>query len=230
MYPITSVSEMLLKHTANPQKSNRRPYFFSVTALLSDPRFVKAAEEILTLKPFHQIAVENKFWHFTVLPLVKIEDSPVAETMEEYALRLFDESQPSIGKVTLSRPIHIQLYEWHCYDSGLCPQFKSTDGSLNEVRDNLRESLKKTHDRLASHKGVESELKERNGKNSGDRCFGSIARAMCEAYPAEIRWKQKAVEEIEIQFDEVYLLVSDEYLSNPCAHNPAKRVPIAVQS
>jgi hypothetical protein len=196
----------------------------------SDSPFVKAAVEILLRKPFHLMELAKKFWHFTVLPLVRIEDAPPEESMEEFAVRLLEESRQTIGSLLLSRPIVAQLTEWRCYDSGLCPQFESFDGSLNEVRDNLRESLKKTHDRLASHKGVESELKERSGKNSGNKCFGSIARAMSPSYTAAIRWKQEAQEKIEIRFEEVYLLVSDEYLSNPCAHDAARRIPIATQS
>jgi hypothetical protein len=200
-----------------------------VTALLSDFRFVKTAESILCRRPFHQMPVEKNCWHFTVLPLVKIEDTPSGESMEEFALRILSESREAIETVFLPKEICIRLTGWNCYDSGLCPQFTSDDGSLNEIRDHLRESLKKLHDRLIGYKGVESEMKDRNAKNSGNKCFGSIARAMCPSYTAAIRWKGVVTEKLEIRFNDVYLFISDEYLSNPSAHCEQQRIQNHIQ-
>jgi hypothetical protein len=204
-----------------------RPYYISVTAMLEQhDDFQRAIRKILPRRPFHQLPVKKKHMHFTLLPLVKITESPSCEPMENFAVRLLDECRPADDSIVLSEPITISLNEWHCYDSGLCPQFESSDKSLGNARESLREALKKIHDRLIAYKWIDSDLKERNAKNSGNKCFGSVARAMCPGYEAKIRWKEKVEPKIDLKIHTVYLLVSDEYLSNQSAHEDINRVVI----
>jgi hypothetical protein len=56
-------------------------------------------------------------------------------------------------------------------------------------RESLRDALKKIHDRLIAYKGIDSDLKERNSKNSGNKLIATILRTAVTQIVAVVRMR-----------------------------------------
>mgnify|MGYP000025775976 CR=1 FL=1 len=209
-----------------------RPWFLSFTAIWNHAtagyeHLNRVATGFLDQIPHHQLSVKEKFWHFSVLPLVRIIEFPKVSTCEEYAFSIL---KKLVGQRDLlaipSSPLCVEACEIVSYDSGTAVQFKGIENCLALLRDRLRASIKNDIDALLDGTvGISTELVPENPKNSGNKAFGSIARALTKEDNL-IRWRQEFKQPILLSFETVYLLVSDEFLSNPYAHDDTYRIPI----
>lgn len=206
-----------------------RPWYVSFTAIWklasSGYQALEAVcNDFSNMRAFNHLPVEKQYWHFTILPLLRIEmipDNVIAQDLAlSYLNGILRATKPD--KV-LDSALCVQAYEVTVFDSGMCIQFKSKDGGLSALRDSLRGAYEQRVNQLvSSENGVLTELEPRNTKNAGDNAYGSIARALTEEKNT-VRWKKEINPPIDLCFENTYLLVSDQYLSNPAAHDDAHR-------
>lgn len=213
-------------------KTQMRPWFISISAVLESarnfPEFQEEARKQLAFKPAHQIEVPEHIWHFTVLPLVKVRGLGGGPSSAEAEMtRLWHNHAdllPTVKEITSQWSLSVELDSFRCYNDGLCPNLKSSD--LADLREELKKVYTPFHDALRQEHGVTSEWKD-GTKTKGDRCYGSIARAPA---PEDdiLRWERKPDEPITLTFDEIKLVISDEFLSNPAAHakQPMQRIKL----
>jgi hypothetical protein len=213
-------------------QNENRPWYLSLTAIWEDAtlgcdQLFNLCERYSGFIPPYQLLVNRKHWHFTVLPLVRIVEFSSTASCEEYSRSLLVQLQRMWNhKKEVFPLLNVEAYEVISYNTGTAVQFTSKDDSLSILRRRFREIIS-THinDLIDKTKGTFTELLPENIKNSGNKAYGSIARAATEENK-RIRWRREFETAINMTFEKVYLLVSDESLSNPYAHTDANRTLI----
>jgi len=211
-----------------------RPWYLSFTAVWNSAshgfgELGTKCDGFVEVRPFHHTPVRREYWHFTVLPLLKVTTLPDGVEAEEFALELLAQVGAFANPIRVGTgPLRVKAYELKVFDSGTCVQFNSDDGSLSALRDSLRELYRNVvNELIAENGGFCTELEPRNAKNSGNTSWGSIARSLTPDGNS-VRWRILIDPPIEIVFDRIYLLVSDEFLSNPAAHDEGRRFSVAL--
>jgi hypothetical protein len=196
-------------------------------ATLGCDQLIKLCERYSSFIPPHQLLVNRRYWHFTVLPLVQIAEFSPTASCEEYSHSLLVQLQRAWNpKEEVFPLLNVEAYEVISYNNGTAVQFLSKDDSLSILRKRFREIINNhVNDLIDKTTGTRTELLPENTKNSGNKAYGSIARAVTEENN-RIRWRREFEERISITFEKIYLLVSDEFLSNPYAHTDAYRTLI----
>lgn len=218
-----------------------RPWFLSVTALWQDAVGFNNLKKMLhndlnlyELLPGHQISIRESSWHSTFFAICKINgwDSKKL-TAEENAISLLNEftkkNQLLLEDfVNIYKEISIEAYELICFDSGSAIQFRDIDNSLLKFRESVKKILEIPIIELCDSKnesGFGKRWKDWNYgslidslhsdtyKNSGGNAFGSVARSVNSNDANIIRWRQKFTP-IVLKFNKLYLLHSDEMLTN----------------
>lgn len=205
-----------------------RPWFLSFTAIWKEAEDFNALREksrvFLRCIPFNHLPVKKDYWHCTVLPLLRTRKFLSGVSAEDFMLSLCENIWDSFSpKVVSLPPLRVEANSVIAFDLGTCIQFSSIDGSLKSIRDNLRNHTQAHIDQLLTRNDcLVSELEPPNRKNSGNDTYGSIARALTQESDS-VRWQLKIEPKISLRFMGIYLLASDEYLSNPSAHDNARR-------
>lgn len=211
-----------------------RPWYVSFTAILQEAegfeKLRRICHDLLDNIPFHHVPVKGEYWHFTVLPLFRAIKWPVDTPAEEFIFNLLKHLERTLPMGTIELPeFSVQAYEAVAFDSGTCIQFSGVENSLDKLREKLRDlTEEEVHRFVTNHDGLVSELDPPSRKNKGNESYGSIARALTHEANS-IRWRREIGSAATLRFSRIYLLVSDEYLSNPYAHDDRRRRPISLQ-
>ncbi len=215
---------------------NTRPWFISFTAVWEEAKGFNLLRNFLQKKqiikrhiPVNHLVVKKFCWHFTVLPLLRLTRNSTETSAEDVMQSFLDSIWKGYFREDKTLPeLVVEAYEIIAFDSGICMQFFSDDGSLGLIRDKLRRDVGKYIDKLVTENyNLISELEPLNRKNSGNVAYGSIARAVTRESNS-IRWRVKIDPKIALQFRNIYLLISDEFLTNPYAHDTSRRIPITL--
>jgi len=210
------------------------PWYISFTAIWQEAegfdRLRTVCNELRDDISFHHLPVKEDYWHFTVLPLLSARKWPAFTPAESLMFSLFKNIDNSLSLDGIDLPqLIVQAYEVVSFNSGTCIQFWGINNCLSKLRGKLRELAKAEIERLVtSHDGLVSKLDPPTLKNTGNKSYGSIARALTPE-DNSIRWQRKIDPLATLCFRSIYILVSDEYLSNPYAHDDNRRRKIALQ-
>jgi len=211
-----------------------RPWYLSVTAIWSYANSgyegMKAEfDKYLNRIPFSHKVVPESFRHFTVLPLIRITKWPVEETGEDIALNYLSEFRNIMEACEKQfNKIMVKPLEVKSYDSGTTIQFESVDNSVSLLREEMKNIFNELIVNIANdNPNIYSEIEHENAKNTGNITYGSISRSYSNEGHA-LRWRMPIPNDQIIEFNKVFLLASDQFLSNPAAHNEKDRLEITL--
>ena len=212
---------------------DNRPWYISFTAIWHQAQGFKElrsiCRDLLDKIPFHHLPVKEEYWHFTVLPLLRANSCPSGTPAEEFIFGLLKRLDiGSLNKTINLPPLSVYAYQAIAFNSGTSIQFRGVGDCLSKLRDTFRDLAKaRIATLVAECEGIISELDPPTKKNKGNETYGSLARALTPESNS-IRWRREIEPQAILRFEKVHLVVSDEYLSNPYAHDDQRRISLSL--
>jgi hypothetical protein len=232
------------------KKKSIRPWYISFTALWKDAKNFEYLREMLfddlgclKHRPAHHLPVRKDEWHSTIFAVLRINgwDEKKYRSAEDNALtilrQLVSTCKTEIETLKASfTPFSLEAYELVCFDNGMAVQFRQTDGTLSKFRKTTENALSTRIKDYCNHinespfgsewqrvndRSIVESLSDDLNKNQGGNAFGSVARSSHPDDVRVVRWRM-AIGPIELTFKKLYLLQSDETLSNPLAIEKAE--------
>jgi hypothetical protein len=219
---------------------NSRPFYVSITAIwecaVADgfPYLRHRLSELVPQCPGHQVQIPQRSWHSTVFSLIAINRWPRNETGDVVASRMtkavFSKCGAEIQKAFSG--FTVEAHSLICFDSVTALQFRGIDSALTDFRESVRSKVNNHLNEIVQEydgglpSTIDSEPQSAaevrteidKSKNVGVGMFGSIARAPGRNEPTAKRWSIDFSPPLpRLQFSTVFLLPSDDGLTNPGA-------------
>lgn len=210
-----------------------RPWFISLTAKWQESRTFELFESAIRkamegrILPYFHKKIPPPALHSTVVAIAEFSVFPPHGPAEEYLQSAFKAlaTRDVCQKISSHfEPFSVIAKQLRCWDRGTVVQFADSP-DVKAMREAFVKELKEPVELLGRGRNGFRPMLNDSSKSVGGAFFGSWARSVHSTDTNQLRWETDLDDEPALTFDSIYLLVSDDALTN--RHSEANSVRLA---